>query len=217
MSLSPDAGHRMIQIKDGVIGPRRPRAKTVKIKSIDDYPNVSKAHLDVAQIYADKQMAGGVPICDELIALVLHLFTEEEAMVMRHLKPGQHHTAQSLSEAEHSPIEEIKAILQSLAEEKHIILRMGEGEACVYMAVPILPGVFEFVLARQSMDSLTQWHRRFCELFERLYETGYIVDHEIKKPPMIKYLPIGKVVQFSPAAFPSARSTLLHQPARDGG
>lgn len=203
MKDSPRTGNRMIQVSNSAIGPRPPRQKTVKVKTLRDYPDVSKAHLEVARIYSDERMAGGVPICDELIDLVFHLFTEEEAMVMRHLQPNEHHSAASLAEAEHRPIEEINSILHSLAIEKHVILKMGEGKSSIYMAVPMLPGVFEFVLARQSMDSLTEWHRRFCELFENLYETGYIVDHEVKKPPMIKYLPIGEVVQANPAAYPS--------------
>ncbi len=196
-------GHRMIRMNNGVIGPRSPRRKTVVVKTAADYPKVSKAHLEVAQIYADEKMAGGVPICDELIALVLHLFTEEEALVMRHLTPKAHQTAQSLAAAEHRSLEAINAVLNSLAVEKHIILGLGEGDAKIYLAVPLLPGVFEFVLARRSMDSLTDWHRRFCELFEQLYETGYIIDNKIKKPPVIKYLPIGKVIRSNTAAYPS--------------
>ena len=203
MSKPIVAGNRMIQVRDGVIGPREPRTKNVKIKSVNDYPGVSKAHLEVAQLYADKRLGGGVPICDESIALIQHIFTEEEAMVMRHFKPGTPQTAQSLAEAEHLPIEKINRILYSIAEEKHVILRLGEGEAAVYMVIPILPGAFEFVLARQSLDSLTEWHRRFCELFEKLYETGYILDHEPKKPPTIKYVPMGQIIRTHPMAYPS--------------
>lgn len=197
--------NRLIQVRGGVIGPREPRPKTIKIKKPADYPEVSLAHLEVATIYADEKLAGGVPICDESIVLVQHLFTEEEAMVMRHLKPGLPQTAQSLAEAEHRPVEDIHKILQSLAVDKHIILRMGEGDAAIYMAIPIVPGVFEFALARQSMDTLTDWHRRFCELFEKLYETGYVIDHEPKKPAIIKYLAMNRIVHLSPVAFPSDR------------
>jgi len=172
----------MIQVKGGIIGPREPRRKTVKVKKISDYPGVSKAHLEVAEIYGDHRLAGGVPICDELIALIQHLFTEEEAQVMRHIKPGTKETAKSLAEAEHRPVEEIKKVLNSLSREKRIILSMGSGEERIYLTIPILPGVFEFVLARTSMDSLTDWHRRFCELMEKLFETGYQLDHRSKTP-----------------------------------
>ena len=201
--MAKPAGNRMIQINNGIIGPREPRRKTVKVKKTSDYPEVSKAHLEVAEIYADRKMAGGVPICDESIALMQHLFTEEEASVMRHLKPGIKETAKSLAEAEHRPVEEVKKILHSLANEKHIIVSIGSGEEKVYVALPLLPGVFEFVLFRSSMDTLTDWHRRFCELFEKLYETGYIVDVVSKAPPSIKYLPVGQIIESNSMAFPS--------------
>lgn len=197
------AGNRMIQISNGIIGPREPRQKTVKVKTSSDYPDVSKSHLEVAEIFADRKMAGGVPICDESIALMLHLFTEEEASIMRHLKPGVKHTVKSLAEAEHRPVEEVKKILHSLANEKHIIISIGSGEEKVYVALPLLPGIFEFVLFRPSMDSLTDWHRRFCELFEKLFETGYVVDVVSKAPPSIKYLPVGHVIESNAMAFPS--------------
>lgn len=203
MSKPIVTGHRMIQVNGGIIGPREPRPKTVKIKTVKDYPGVSKAHLQVAQLYADERLSGGVPICDESMALIQHIFTEEEAMVMRHFTPGIPQTAQALAEAEHRSVEDTNRILHSIAEEKHVILRLGEGEAAVYVVIPILPGVFEFVLARQSMDSLTEWHLRFCELFEQLYETGYILDNEPKKPATIKYVPMGQIVSSNPMAFPS--------------
>ena len=133
MSKSIVTGHRMIQVNGGIIGPREPRPKTVKIKTVNDYPGVSKEHLQVAQLYADERLSGGVPICDESIALIQHIFTEEEAMVMRHFTPGITQTAQALAEAEHRSVEDINRILHSIAEEKHVILRLGEGEAAVYM------------------------------------------------------------------------------------
>jgi electron transport complex protein RnfB len=203
MSLTNTAGNRMIQINNGIIGPREPRRKTLRVKKTSDYPEVSRAHLEVAEIYANRKMAGGVPICDESIALMLHLFTEEEASVMRHLKPGVKETAKSLAETEHRPVEEVKKILHSLTNEKHIIVSRGSGEEKVYVALPLLPGVFEFVLFRSSMDSLTDWHRRFCELFEKLFETGYLVDVVSKAPPSIKYLPVGQVIESTSTAFPS--------------
>lgn len=203
MSSANASGNRMIQVQNGIIGPREPRLKTVKGKKISDYPDVAKVYLQVAELFADEKMVGGVPICDESIALVQHLFTEEEASVMRHFKPGKFQTAQSLAEAEHRLVEETSKILHSIAEEKRIILSIGAGEAAVYMAIPILPGILEFVLVRQSMDSLTDWHRRFCELFKDLYEGGFIGGQQLLTPPAIKYLPVGKVIQANPMAYPS--------------
>lgn len=193
----------MIRVQNGIIGPREPRSKNIKSKTVGDYPDVPQAYLRIAELYADEKMVGGVPICDESIALIRHLFTEEEASVMRHFKPGKPQTAKSLAEAEHRPVEEINRILQAIAVEKRIILRIGAGEAAIYMAIPILPGILEFVLVRQSMDTLNDWHRRFCELFRDLYEGGFIGSQQLTTPPPVKYLPMGKVIRANPMAFPS--------------
>jgi len=205
MNKSQTAGHRMIQITGGLIGPRTPRVKKVHVKKAGDYRDISGAYQEVMELYADQRLAGGVPICDESVALILHLFTEEEARVIRHLKPGAPQSAQSLAEAEHRSVSDIAATLKVLADEKHIIVRLGEAEAALYAVIPILPGAFELTMARQSMDSLTDWHRRFCELFEKLYETGYILDYNPAQPPPIKYLTVGKIVKTNPAAMPSDR------------
>lgn len=210
MSSANATGNRMIQVQNGIIGPREPRQKTVKGKKAGDYPDVAKVYLQVAELYADEKMVGGVPICDESIALIQHLFTEEEASVMSHFKPGKPQTAKSLAQAEHRPVEEINKILHSIAEEKRIILSIGAGEAAVYMAIPILPGILEFVLVRQSLDSLTDWHRRFCELFKNLYERGFIGGQQVTTPPAIKYIPMGQVIQSNPMAFPSDKLEELY-------
>lgn len=204
MSNANTVGNRLIQVNDGIIGPREPRQKTAKNKKASDYPDVAHVYLQVAELFADEKMVGGVPICDESIALILHLFTEEEATVMRHFRPGKPQNAKSLAQAEHRPVEEINKVLHSLADEKRIILSLGAGEAAVYIALPILPGILEFVLIRKSLDTLTDWHRRFCELFKNLYDAGFIGGNQVATtPPAIKYLPMGKVIHANPGAFPS--------------
>ncbi|MBN1663498.1 MAG: 4Fe-4S binding protein [Deltaproteobacteria bacterium] len=204
MATINKAGNRMIQIQGGVIGPAEPRKKTLKVRTVDDYPSVAKAHLEVAEIYADRKMAGGIPICDESIALMQHMFTEEEASVMRYLKGGKRETAASIAAAEHRPVEEVRPLLDKLADDKRIIISFGKGDEKMYMSIPLLPGAFEFILSRTSMDSLTDWHRRFCELFETLYETGYVVEQPLSTaPPFIKYLPIGQIIEAHPMAYPS--------------
>ena len=193
--------NRMIQIEGGVIGPREPRPRTVKIKRLEDYPGTSKYHLEVLETYANPLMGGGIPICDESVALVEHMFTEEEASIMRHLKPGKKETVASLAAAAHRAVEEVQKILDVLADEKSIIVSVELSGQKIYLALPILPGAFEYVLIRRSMDTLSDWHRRFCVLFERLYETGYAV--ETSGSIGVKYLPVGLTIASSPMAYPS--------------
>ena len=71
----------------------------------------------------------GPPVCDELVALVEHLFTEEEASVVRHLGLFSGRTAAELARAEHRPLDEIEPILDRLSQQKRIIARSG-GKRC---------------------------------------------------------------------------------------
>ena len=79
-----------------------------------------------------------------------------------------------------------------------------EGTAPVYRLLPIVPGIFEMTLICYTPDSLTEWHRRFIELFESLYETGYSLDYQQKHPtPSVRYLPVGKAIDAHPMALPT--------------
>lgn len=196
------AGNRMIQINGGIIGPREPKGKNLKVKTIYDFPGVSKAHLDIAQVYSSPKLAGP-PICDELIALMLHTFTEEEASIARHIGPKARETAESVAKADNRPVEEVRPILERLANEKSILLSFGSGENRKYSNLPLAAGSFEIVLMRTTMDTLTDWHRRFSELFAALYETGYGTDYWGKLTPNVKYLPIGQTIESNPMAYPS--------------
>lgn len=195
-------GNRMIQIDGGIIGPREPKRKNVKVKSRNDYPGVSQAHLDVAEVYSNRRLAGP-PLCDELVALMVHTFTEEEASIARHIGPRATETAESVAAAAHRPVEEVREILERLANEKRILMSGGTTEK-KYSNLPLTAGSFEMVLMRTSLDTLTEWHRRFAELFAALWETGFGVDYwgKGKRPPGIKYLPIGQTIESNPMALP---------------
>ena len=193
--------NRMVQVKNGVIGPREPRQKSVTAKIAGDYPGAAGAYLDVCELYGPK--LEGPPLCDELMALVQHMFTEEEACVVRHLLPFSMLTAENVAETEKRPTEEVRKILDCLADEKHIIMSFGPKGSKAYMVLPIIPGAFELVLVRKSLDTLTDWHRRFAELFEALFETGFMVENVGKRPPVIRYLPVNSVISTHPMALPS--------------
>jgi Pyruvate/2-oxoacid:ferredoxin oxidoreductase delta subunit len=196
------AGNRMIQIQNGIIGPREPKKKTVVAKTRADYPGISQAHLDVAEVFSSPKLAGP-PLCDELIALMVHTFTEEEASIARHIGPRARETAASVAAAAHRPLEEVQPILERLANEKSILLSFGSGENRHYTNLPLAAGTFELVLMRPTMETLTDWHRRFCELFAALYETGFGTDYWGKLLPSVKYLPIGQTIAASPMAYPT--------------
>ena len=197
---------RVIEIRERVVGPTEPRLKVVCSRQLSDYPHVAAVYHDVARLLSATARMGP-PICDELMALVQHLFSEEEAGVVRHLGLFRGRRAEDIARAEHRPLDQIQPILDRLANEKRTIVSSGgrkEGSTPAYRLLPIVPGIFEMMLIVHSPASLTEWHHRFIELFESLYETGYSLDYQQKHPtPSVRYLPVGKAIAAHPMALPS--------------
>jgi Pyruvate/2-oxoacid:ferredoxin oxidoreductase delta subunit len=193
---------RIIEVNESIVGPRTPKLKTVRPRKLTDYPNLPAAYRDAARALASP-LRMGPPICDELIDFVQHLFTEEEASVARHIGLYSGTSAVDIAKAEHRPIEPIESILDRLCNEKMCIVSSGDGDNRRYRMLPIVPGIFELVLFTHTPDTLTDWHRRFAELFEALYDTGYSLDYQEHTTPVVRYLPVGKVIDAHPMALPS--------------
>ena len=196
------AGNRLIAIKNGVIGPIEPRPVGVNERKPGDYPDLPKVYLDVAEMWGPR--FGGPPLCDEWVAVLKHLFTEEEARTVRHMKGARSgKTAEEIAELEHRPVEDITRIMDLLVDEKRTILAIGKDDKRRYFLQPMLPGAWETILVRTSMDSLTEWHKKFVELFLPLYETGFTTMHIGRRRPGIRYLPVGQSIEYNPMALPS--------------
>ena len=192
---------RIIQVNQGIVGPIEPRAKSVRLRRLSDYPTVSKPHLAVAKRLSSPLLMGP-PICDELIALVEHTFTEDEARVVRRLQSLRGKTAAEVARAEKWSVAEVEPVLERLANEKRAIAAGRPGENRRYHLMPIMPGIFEMVLIGESPDSLTEWHRRFAELVEHLFETGYMLDYQEQPAPFVRFLPVGQALGSHPMALP---------------
>ena len=200
--MEPQHGRRVIEINEHIIGPRPPRLKTVRPRKLSDYPHLRAEYRDVARRLSSPLMMGP-PVCDELIALVQHLFTEEEAGVARHLGLFSGRTVAEVACAERRPPEQIKPILDRLTGEKRVLVCSGPAENHRYRLLPIVPGIFEMMLIGHTPESLTDWHRRFVKLFEALYETGFSLDYQEHPTPAVRYLPVGKAIDAHPMALPS--------------
>jgi Pyruvate/2-oxoacid:ferredoxin oxidoreductase delta subunit len=202
---------RVIEVNRGVFAPTAPRPQTVRPKTIADFPGVAPVHLAVAQKLASPLLTGP-PVCDELVAFVEHLFTEEEAGIVRHLGPFAGRSAADLAKAEHRPLDQIAPVLHRLAVGKRAIAASGSPGTEKYRLMPIMPGIFEMVLIGESPEALSPWHRRFAELFEALYETGYIVDYQAgqtRPSPFVRVLAVGHTIEAHPMALPSDRLEVI--------
>jgi electron transport complex protein RnfB len=199
-----DRARRIIQVNKSLIGPAEPRRKTARTKKLTDYPHVADAHLRVARKLSNPVLMGP-PICNELIAFVEHTFTEEEAGVVAHLSGIKGRSARQVARAARRPLDEVEPILDGLAFQKRAIGCGGPPQRRRYRLMAIMPGIFEMVLIGESLDSLSEWHRRFAELFEALFETGYTLDYQDRPKPFVRFFPVGGVVDLHPAALPSDR------------
>lgn len=197
-------GRRTLNVRRHIIGAPAPRPVTLKVRRLADYPHVSRAHRDVAGRLASPLLIGP-PVCDELIAFVEHVFTEEEASAARHLTLAIARSAADVAKAEHRPVEEVEPLLKRLAFEKHAIAAEGGRGKRRYRMMPVAPGIFESVLIGQDPENLTPWHRRFAELFEALFETGYMRDYGAARAAYVKVLPVAGAVAAQPLALPSDR------------
>ncbi len=201
--------NRVININKGVASPITPLTKTLTQKKIGDYPGVPRVYFEVAKTFGSTFFAGP-PLCDEFMALIQHMFTEEEASIVRDLKPFRiAKTTQTVAKKEHRPVDEVHEILESMANDKRIVLSFGSNHKKRYTILPIVPGTFEMSLMRTSLDTLTDWHRKFAELFEELWETGFMIDYLKHPAPAVRYLPVIQNVSALPAAWPSDRLEVI--------
>lgn len=192
-------------MSEEVFRPERPSEKAVRVRSRHDYSNVPPAYLEIAQSYASPWLMGP-PLCDELIDLVAHMFDTDEAQVMRHIKPySLGKSAQTIAKAIKHPVDEIASILKRLSEGKCIIMSHGAHDKQSYFFVPLFPGVMENILFRNSRDRLTPWHQRFAVLFDKLYNTGYILDYGKHPAEVVRFLPINERITSDARAWPSDR------------
>ena len=132
-----------IEIGQAIGGSPQPQPRSLRATRPSDYPHVPAVYIEVAQKLASPMLMGP-PLCDELVALVQHLLTEEEAGVVRHLGLLSGRTAAALARAERRPLDQIEPILHRLSEEKRVIARSGENEKSRYRLMPIMPGIFRW-------------------------------------------------------------------------
>jgi ferredoxin len=195
---------RVIEVNAGIIGPAAPRTPSITVRRPEDYPDVSAAYLRVAQHLANPLLVGP-PLCDELVALVVHMLSDEEADLMQHIATPAGRTAQGVARAAQRPVEEVRPILERLLRDKCVLFSFGSGNHKRYGLLPLVPGVFEAVMVRTSTDTLTEWHRRFAELFEELYATGYLTQYGHHPVQSVRYLPVGQASPYLPVALPADR------------
>ena len=160
------------------------------------------SHFKVMKHFSSPLLLGPAP-SEKLLALILHLFTEEEAELVQHLPPLRPRSAVQIARLSGRSTEEAERTMDFLSLGKRVVLSYGTPRK--YTLMPIVPGTFEMVLMTPDVGTRNEWHRQFAVLFEQIWEEGYIAEYTKKVIPGIRYLPVhGSTVSLS-LAWPSER------------
>lgn len=193
---------RVIEVRENIIGPRESRPMQLRPRPLSDFAHLPAPYLELAGALCSP-LYMGPPVCDESMALICHVFDEEEAAVAAHL--GRFRSLPAAEIARRAALDEAQAtaVLERLARVKRCIASQGDGPEARYSLVPILPGMFEMVLIAHTPETLTDWHRRFVELLEALYETGYNAQYTRVAGRSVRFLPVAGALDGHPLALPT--------------
>jgi Pyruvate/2-oxoacid:ferredoxin oxidoreductase delta subunit len=154
------------------------------------------------QHYASPLLLGPPP-SETLLELVVHMFTEEEAQLVQHLPPLRLRTAAEVARRAGRPAAEAKKLLDRLAFTKLVVFASGLDRK--YSLLPLIPGTFEAVLMTPELSTRNAWHKRFAEIFERLWDSGFMKDYVRTSVPPVRFLPVARASSTLFTAWPSDR------------
>ena len=172
----------------------------------------SSAHFGVMRHFSSPLLLGPEP-SEKLLSLIMHLFSDEEAELVQHLGPLRPRSAAKIASLSGRTKEEAERTLDFLAFVKRVILAYGTPRK--YTLLPIVPGTFEMALMTHDLSTRNDWHRRFAELFENLWDEGYIVHYTKRVMPGIRYLPVSMASASLSSAWPSERLEEILAPYSD--
>jgi ferredoxin len=129
----------------------------------------------------------GPPMSRELLELVCHLFTPEEARIARLLPRYYPLPLEKIARRARVKPGDIRDAMESMAE-KRVIFGNKRG----YSLMPLLPGMFEYLLMH-GKDS--PWHRKYARLINALFATGYSRQYSTTPAPLIRNIPVEAMVE----------------------
>lgn len=160
--------------------------------------------------YASPLMLGPSP-SDDLLELVMHMFTEDEADLVQYLPPLRPRSARKVASLSGRSISNVTQVLNNLAFTKVIILSMGNPGK--YTILPLIPGTFEMVLTTTDVSTRNIWHKKFVKLFERLWDKSFLMEYVAHSShSSIRYLPVNGVSKTLHSAWPSDRLEEVLEP-----
>jgi len=167
------------------------------------FNGVSPSHIKVAENYSEPSLLGP-PLSDDLVGLIQHMYSEDEARVLQYLTPWSSRTAGSLARLSDTSERDVRKVLESIVSFQDSLLVFGEDESSKrYNILPLLPGTFELVLVKSDPAQLTDWHKKFSSYIIKLYNAGEFSYYWDKPTEFVRYIPAGQTIRSNPAALPT--------------
>ena len=183
-----------------------------KISGFDSALVPVDAHHRIVKNYSSPLLLGPER-SESLLELVMHMFSAREAEIVQYLQPLRPRTVAKVAEKAGRPFEEVREILDNLSLRKKVILSYGEPRK--FTILPIVPGTFEMALMTPDPADRIGWHRRFAEIFEKIWDEGYIIKYTKRINSNIRYLPVNGVSGSLYMAWPTDRLEEMLEPYDD--
>lgn len=187
--------------------PRSAQIKTEEQEKnlLNQFPGITKAQLQVAKNYSSPWLLGP-ELCPELISVIEHLYTPEQAEVVQYITPLRLKTSKQIAQESNRPEPEVRAILEEIEKfPSSLLVLNSEKGAKRYGIIPLGAGTFESVLIKTDFSHYTPWHQEFARRFEKLWSTGYISRYLEKPSHGVRYIPSYPTISNHPSALPSDR------------
>jgi Pyruvate/2-oxoacid:ferredoxin oxidoreductase delta subunit len=180
-----------------------------KLTGFDTAKSATAAHRRIMNHFASVLLMGP-PASDSMLELMAHMFTEDEADAAQHLPPLRPRTARRVARLCGRPEPEVASLLNNLADVKHVIAAWDTPRK--YTILPIVPGTFEMAIMTPDLSRTNHWHKRFAELFEDIWDSGYMKDYVLKATPPVRYLPVSAAAKTLATAWPADKLEQVLEP-----
>jgi len=180
-----------------------------RLTGFDTAKSPTKAHRRLMKNYSSVFLLGPPP-GNDLLELMAHMFNEEEAEAAQHLPPLRPRTAKQVARRAGISVQDASRLLDNLADNKHVIVAYGEPRK--YTILPVVPGTFEMALMTPDLSRTNHWHRKFAELFEQVWDSGFLTDYVGVGPALVRYLPAVRDSSTLQMAWPSEKLEEILEP-----
>lgn len=154
--------------------------------SVTEVAEAHPAYIKLAQLFSSVKIMGP-PMSDRLVKLISHLFSPEEAEICKGLTFLYPRSVGTISRLCKRDIRAVLPILKSMGQRRVIHEYQDK-----FILFPLIPGMFEYVF---MTGRKSPWHKKYAELNNDLFGTGYIGEYLTREINAIRNIPIQRVIE----------------------